>query len=95
MNNVSIFYLQNIHGRDVVKSIWKTEKETFEDSITIQPVSNNPDQKHYLVISLSEKTNKLFRNFRAHEVENSGLRARIPAFADPVFGNKDNLDLLQ
>ncbi|WP_336514152.1 hypothetical protein [Pollutibacter soli] len=95
MNNVSIFYLKNIHWRDVVKSIWKTEKDTFEDYITIQPVSNNPDLKHYLVISLSEKTNKLFQNFRAHKVENADLRARIPAYSDPVFGNKDHLNLLQ
>ena len=95
MENVSIFYLRNIHWKDVVKNIWKADKETLENDITIQPVSENPDLKNYLVVSLSKRADKLLQKFRAHKIENSGLRSRIPTIPYPVFGRKENLDLLR
>lgn len=95
MREPTIFYMQHMHWKEIQKEILDMQDDSLKEAITILPV-RDPDFNHYVVVSLSDKSDEIFQKLGGKQLENAGLKERLAALPKrPVFGHKENLDYIK
>jgi hypothetical protein len=95
MREPSIYYLQNIHWKELEKEITANGEQSLDDQVAIVPV-RDPEFKHYIVISLSPATDQVLDALQGTRLENIGLKDKLAGMpVTPVYGKGELMDLLK
>jgi hypothetical protein len=95
MREPSIYYIQNIHWKELEKEITSNGEQSLSEEVTIVPV-RDPEFKHYIVISLSPATDQVLDALQGTRLENIGLKDKLAGMpVTPVYGKSELVNLLK